>query len=230
MQSFHRFYINSDLQENFSFLKNQTEEIKVMSQTPSGIIEIASTPMGPERIIPPSLRPDGTVRKAQRIRPGFTPLEDVKRYSDKFGPSKPAGVVGMVSSSSKPAGGAVPGASIEQIIAGVESGKGKSKNQRRNEAKRVKKLMQAVNSDLGIPIPSPHIDLKETDEGKGSTIGDSIDPEAAIKKIKKKLRQINDLEQKIANGQVLDDSAMEKIEKKQDLESELESLISKLKV
>ncbi|KXN83693.1 Partner of Y14 and mago [Leucoagaricus sp. SymC.cos] len=33
-----------------------------------------------ERVIPESRRADGSIRKQQRVRPGFTPQEDVKRF------------------------------------------------------------------------------------------------------------------------------------------------------
>ncbi|EPQ59271.1 hypothetical protein GLOTRDRAFT_125577 [Gloeophyllum trabeum ATCC 11539] len=33
-----------------------------------------------ERVIPESRRPDGSVRKQLKVRPGFTPQEDVKRF------------------------------------------------------------------------------------------------------------------------------------------------------
>ncbi|KAF8639430.1 hypothetical protein AX16_010285 [Volvariella volvacea WC 439] len=46
-------------------------------QTPSGI---ALDPQTLERVIPESRRADGSVRKQIRIRPGFTPQEDVKRF------------------------------------------------------------------------------------------------------------------------------------------------------
>ncbi|TFK43601.1 hypothetical protein BDQ12DRAFT_731599 [Crucibulum laeve] len=41
---------------------------------------IALDPQTLERVIPESRRPDGTVRKQIKIRPGFTPQEDVKRF------------------------------------------------------------------------------------------------------------------------------------------------------
>ncbi|KAG6820101.1 hypothetical protein H0H93_005413 [Arthromyces matolae] len=46
-------------------------------QTPSGI---AVDPQTLERVVPESKRPDGTVRKEIRIRRGFTPQEDVRRF------------------------------------------------------------------------------------------------------------------------------------------------------
>lgn len=45
--------------------------------TNAGIIEV-----GEERWIPGSRRADGTYRKERKVRPGFVPLEDVKRYSN----------------------------------------------------------------------------------------------------------------------------------------------------
>ncbi|ETW84366.1 hypothetical protein HETIRDRAFT_243245, partial [Heterobasidion irregulare TC 32-1] len=41
---------------------------------------IAVDPRTLERVIPESRRPDGTVRKQIRIRPGYTPQEDVQRF------------------------------------------------------------------------------------------------------------------------------------------------------
>ncbi|KAF9006449.1 hypothetical protein BDQ17DRAFT_1171441, partial [Cyathus striatus] len=41
---------------------------------------IALDPQTLERVIPESRRPDGSVRKQIKIRPGFTPQEDVKRF------------------------------------------------------------------------------------------------------------------------------------------------------
>ncbi|KZT24466.1 hypothetical protein NEOLEDRAFT_1048033, partial [Neolentinus lepideus HHB14362 ss-1] len=41
---------------------------------------IAVDPKTLERVIPESRRPDGSLRKEIKIRPGFTPQEDVKRF------------------------------------------------------------------------------------------------------------------------------------------------------
>ncbi|KAK0486895.1 hypothetical protein EDD18DRAFT_1082058 [Armillaria luteobubalina] len=46
-------------------------------QTAAGI---AVDPHTLERVIPESRRPDGTLRKQIKIRPGFTPQEDVRRF------------------------------------------------------------------------------------------------------------------------------------------------------
>ncbi|KAI9063346.1 hypothetical protein FKP32DRAFT_1592400 [Trametes sanguinea] len=49
----------------------------VPETTPAGI---AVDPRTLERVIPESRRPDGSVRKQLKIRPGFTPQEDVRRF------------------------------------------------------------------------------------------------------------------------------------------------------
>ncbi|PSR73613.1 hypothetical protein PHLCEN_2v10532 [Hermanssonia centrifuga] len=49
----------------------------IPNTTASGI---ALDPRTLERVIPESRRPDGTVRKEKKIRPGFTPQEDVRRF------------------------------------------------------------------------------------------------------------------------------------------------------
>ncbi|KAF8192523.1 hypothetical protein BJ912DRAFT_962251 [Pholiota molesta] len=47
---------------------------------PITVAGIALDPQTLERVIPESRRPDGTVRKQIKIRPGFTPQEDVRRF------------------------------------------------------------------------------------------------------------------------------------------------------
>ncbi|ESK97637.1 rna binding protein [Moniliophthora roreri MCA 2997] len=47
------------------------------SKTAAGIIV---DPQTLDRVVPESKRPDGSVRKEIKIRPGFTPQEDVKRF------------------------------------------------------------------------------------------------------------------------------------------------------
>ncbi|KAK7049589.1 hypothetical protein VNI00_005620 [Paramarasmius palmivorus] len=46
-------------------------------KTAAGIIV---DPQSLDRVVPESRRPDGSVRKEIKIRPGFTPQEDVKRF------------------------------------------------------------------------------------------------------------------------------------------------------
>ncbi|PKI83322.1 hypothetical protein MVES_003039 [Malassezia vespertilionis] len=43
--------------------------------TPSGIVR-----EGKAQVVPQSVRADGSVRKERRVRPGFTPAEDIARF------------------------------------------------------------------------------------------------------------------------------------------------------
>ncbi|GAB5592265.1 hypothetical protein Unana1_07165 [Umbelopsis nana] len=57
-----------------------------MSTNSSGIVG-----EGDDRYIPGSRRPDGTFRKERKVRPGFTPMEDIARYSNaRMEASKPS--------------------------------------------------------------------------------------------------------------------------------------------
>ncbi|KZT12998.1 uncharacterized protein LAESUDRAFT_606383, partial [Laetiporus sulphureus 93-53] len=49
----------------------------VPETTASGI---AVDPRTLERVIPESRRPDGSIRKEKKVRPGYTPQEDVRRF------------------------------------------------------------------------------------------------------------------------------------------------------
>ncbi|SPO32720.1 uncharacterized protein UTRI_05779_B [Ustilago trichophora] len=48
-----------------------------VKSTAAGIVERGDTR---QRVIPESRRADGSVRKERKVRPGFTPVEDVQRY------------------------------------------------------------------------------------------------------------------------------------------------------
>jgi hypothetical protein len=49
-------------------------------------IQTIETPDQQTRIIPASVRPDGTVRKVRQVRPGFTPAEDIQLYRPPVSP------------------------------------------------------------------------------------------------------------------------------------------------
>ncbi|CAG8505682.1 11234_t:CDS:2 [Diversispora eburnea] len=48
--------------------------------TPAGIIVTETN----NRIIPATRRPDGSLRKERRVRPGFIPQEDIAIYKNRF--------------------------------------------------------------------------------------------------------------------------------------------------
>lgn len=61
----------------YFFVIHKIAVIKMTDRTTAGIVQV-----GEERWIPGSQRADGSYRKERKVRPGFVPLEDVKRYSN----------------------------------------------------------------------------------------------------------------------------------------------------
>lgn len=195
--------------------------------------------MGDERIIPATLRPDGTVRKQLKVRPGFTPQEDQQifkgsRLAAKTAPRPIPGTVGLAqqqqSSSTLPSS-----TSSSSSCPSSSSGVKLSKNQKRNEKKRLQKLLGAdsggghdeddnINDDGQSPQPN-------TSPSAATTITTTIVPtpeipvEKKIKNLNKKLRQIDDLIEKRAQGEELLPEQLVKIQSKQEIEREIDELM-----
>lgn len=136
--------------------------------TNAGIIQV-----GEERWIPGSQRADGSYRKERKVRPGFVPQEDVKRYTNSR-------IESPTPSKTKPG---IPGAKSKEPV------------------KPVKKATVAATP------PSNDQPL-----------------EKKIKALNKKIRQIEELEQKMIKGETLNDEQKEKVKKGKSLRDELAKL------
>ncbi|KAI7879562.1 hypothetical protein K492DRAFT_208146 [Lichtheimia hyalospora FSU 10163] len=126
-----------------------------------GIIEV-----GEERWIPGSRRADGSYRKERKVRPGFTPLEDLQRYAS-------------------------PAARRQQ---------------------------QATT-----PPPAPE-KKKPTHGDQPKPTSDASAEQRKIKALQKKLRQIEELEQKMIRGEKLDENQADKVKKGKAVRNELAQL------
>lgn len=159
---------------------------------------------GEERFIPGSRRPDGTLRKERKVRPGFTPAEDVVRYSNsRMEASKP---------SLYP-----PGYTPK---AKTDSGTGK--NQKKADRKTDSVASDAHDSK---PVPVPAAAATTTASTSGTaTAGAATETEKKIKGLEKKLRQINDLKAKQRSGEPLNSDQLDKISKAKSLEDQLSQL------
>lgn len=109
---------------------------------------IALDPQTLERVIPESRRPDGSVRKQIKIRPGFTPQEDVRRFRG----TKQAQMDANTLPKGHIIGWAPP--SAESASAAKPLSKSAKKNAKRREKKAEKK-----------EVPE---DWEEEEEGDGS--------------------------------------------------------------
>ncbi|CAL1702215.1 unnamed protein product [Somion occarium] len=108
-----------------------------------------------ERVIPESRRPDGTVRKQLKIRPGFTPQEDVRRFRG----TKQAQMDATVLPKGHIIGWVPPTASS------TSSSAAKSKSAKKNE-KRKEKRKEKVSEEVAAKIKDSWEDEDEEDTGK----------------------------------------------------------------
>ncbi|GAB7348367.1 hypothetical protein MBLNU459_g6806t1 [Dothideomycetes sp. NU459] len=165
---------------------------------------IATTDNG-ERHIPSSVRPDGSVRKEIRVRPGYRPPEDVEVYKNRTAEAwKNRGK------------GGVPGADVaaqdDSASAAV------NKNAKRREAR--KKAAAAAKDDTATD--------GQKDQSPEPVKEEVLDPEAEkakeARKLSKKLRQARDLKDKKEKGDALLPEQFEKVIKINELIRQLDNL------
>ncbi|KAJ1686901.1 hypothetical protein LUZ63_018291 [Rhynchospora breviuscula] len=178
---------------------------------------LLSIPKEGERIIAPTRRPDGTYRKAIRIRAGYVPQEEVAIYQSK----------GTLLKKAQPEG--PPGCDPELLV------KPKSKSAKRNEKKKEKRQQAALTSsaDKGVDLgtsaeadvgPSNEVDPHRKDavdsiagqiknmviSGTPSAVDPTIDsadssiPESGPSDIDKKIRALKK-KIRLAEGQLQGD-------------------------
>jgi partner of Y14 and mago protein len=166
-----------------------------------------------ERHIPASLRPDGSLRKEIRVRPGYRPPEDVEVYKNRtaegFRNRGKTGVPGAegLKSEEKPSTSSPPA----------------NKNAKRREARK----KAAAAGDDGNEEEVKPTEPKEKEAAK-SEPEKPVDPEAEkekeAKKLMKKLRQARDLKDKKEQGDKLLPEQFEKVIKINELIRQLEGL------
>eukprot|EP00128_Syssomonas_multiformis_P012887 Colp12_sorted_trinity150504_noHs@14099 len=157
-------------------------------------------------VVPATRRPDGTWRKERRVKPGYVPQDEVKTYESrgkqwaKQIPTLPPGYVPDP---------------VKEV---------KSKTQKRNEKKRLEKEggealasgVAALSVSKGGPAAAP------------PPLSSVEDLERRVKNLRKKLKQIEELEAKAASGATLEKEQVEKISKKAEIASELADIEPRL--
>ncbi|KAF1945817.1 hypothetical protein EJ02DRAFT_451233 [Clathrospora elynae] len=185
-------------------------------ETPSISKAGITTSASGERHIPSSVRPDGSLRKEIRVRPGYRPPEDVEVYKNRTAEGfRNRGKAG------------VPGADgLKSEEDPSKSSPAANKNAKRREAR--KKAAAAAgdgkdeDKDNVNPVQSKG---KETAKPEPENV---VDPEAEkdkdAKKLMKKLRQARDLKDKKDKGDKLLPEQFEKVIKINELIRQLETL------
>ncbi|RKU42730.1 hypothetical protein DL546_004470 [Coniochaeta pulveracea] len=160
-----------------------------------------------ERIIPESVRADGSKRKAIKVRPGYRPPEDVEVYKNRTAESfRTRGK------------GGIPGAEGLKEEKADQGSAASNKNAKRREAR--KKAKATGEADAG--------EKQTTPPPAEPPATELVDPEAEKEKkarnLKKKLKQARDLKNKKETGEALLPEQIAKVIKINELIRELEAL------
>eukprot|EP01147_Barroeca_monosierra_P008943 gene8943-1281_t len=156
----------------------------------------------PPAYIPATQRPDGTWRKPRRVRPGYVPPEELDVYESdgrRFERERLAmGVVGNIPK---------------------ETPKSKSLAQKPKQKKIAQKKdtkpKQNKKQEPKQPPPTAKSKVQEPQE---------FDPSKQQRKLQKKLREIERLQEQQASGVEINAEQKEKLSRKSELEKELQSL------
>ncbi|KAF7553257.1 hypothetical protein G7Z17_g3781 [Cylindrodendrum hubeiense] len=159
------------------------------------------------REIPPSVRADGSTRKAIKIRPGYRPAEDVEVYKNRTAEA--------FRERGKKIG--IPGAASIGEDSSEQGSAASNKNAKRREARRKAKAADGEGEGEGDTAPA-------TEQSKADEVDPEVEREKKARNLKKKLKQAKDLKNKKEGGEALLPEQIAKVIKINELIRELDAL------
>ncbi|KAF9111710.1 hypothetical protein BGX27_004552 [Mortierella sp. AM989] len=182
------------------------------SESISGIQE-----KGDVRIIPMTRRPDGSFRKERKVRPGYTPPEDVAKYTNR--------VLDAIRPTSSISSLTTPPANNDN-----NNNTLKTKSQIKNEKRKAKRKEDgpAESSESTTPKSTDQKKLDDTTEATptaaAATDSAPVDPEKKLRALNKKLRQAEQLKERQDKGEELLPEQLEKVSKMDELQAQIADL------
>ncbi|KAF3902690.1 hypothetical protein AA313_de0200902 [Arthrobotrys entomopaga] len=195
---------------------------KEQQTTTSGIQTLASG----SRVIPSSVRADGSTRPERRVKPGFTPAEDIAKYQNRTAEAWRTRGTGGV-----PGATEVPGAGPSEKSTG-----GKKKRSRKKKNTGVggddeKEDEGEEGGDGSVDNAKPaeaeqSAEQKPSDDTAAATVAATVaaDTEKKAKGLQKKIRQAQELKSRKDKGETLLPEQLDKALRLGELIRDLEKL------
>lgn len=159
------------------------------------------------RVIPASRRPDGTWRKERKVREGFVPQEEVKAFETTASRMKVKGIPGM-----------------PQPPPRSDTSKPKKVNKpRKRGGSGAKGSAESVDDALSDQLKQATISANPSKSDCEAEHPE--DPIKIVRKLKKKVREIDSLEEKLSKGEITRSAAVDKkILQKSQFEADIKKL------